>query len=158
MFITNTAFKHPMSSLFLTDPGEKYWMAVELALHKPWFVVAVCENESTDKGDELCRMKTVLVDNVSDVQNLAEQDADAAPQLESAQIVTPGHINGTGAWKMELLSAVWVADEPAAPGRIVEICETATGAKYVTSSCTTPLCELENLTLRYRFPVQACTP
>lgn len=153
MFITKAAFKFRTANPFLNDLGDEAWRGVELALQSPWFVVTLRQFESIDGEEEqFQRLRTVLVSNVADVQKLAEQaKAVSLMQFESAQIVTPGWLNDTGTWKMELVSAVWVADETAAPGKSVDICETSSGARYVTPMCATEIDELENVRLRYRF-------
>lgn len=150
MFITNTAFKSTLSGL-LSGPGEAHWRAVELALNKPWYLVTMREIDAMHEDEEFVILRTVLASNVADVEHLAQKKSDGLPRFDSVQIITPDRINGTGTWKMEPLSAVWVAEEPAAPGSVVEICETQTGLKYVTSFCAASLNELENHTLRYRF-------
>lgn len=151
MFVTNTALRSQISNFFCA-PGEQHWIAVELACHKPWFLVTTREMESIEGKNVPVRLNTILVANVSDIVSLAQQDDSAIQQFVSAQIVIPARMNDTGTWKMEPLAAVWVSDEPSAPGAIVEICETQSGAKFKTSISSASLDELTNQTLRYRFP------
>ena len=153
MFITNASFRSEISDT-LCEPDDQYWLAVELLMHKHWFVVTIRQMELIDGKRVPVRLRNILLANVSDIERLAQQDNEALTQFESAMIMIPVRHNGTGTWKMEPLVAVWVADEPEAPGKIVEIYETQSGAKFLTAFSTASLDELKNQTLRYRFPVQ----
>jgi hypothetical protein len=152
MFITNTALRSQIPNPF-SSPEEQYWLAVELALHNSFFLVTIREMESIRGVNVPLRLNTMLVANVIDIERLAQQNADSLLQFVSAMIMTPARINGTGTWKMEPLTAVWVADEPEVTGAKVEICETNSGAKYITSISNASLDKLINQHLRYRFPV-----
>lgn len=68
--------------------------------------------------------------------------------------MTPGHVNGSGSWKMEPLGALWLAQEPSASSiKGIEIYETAEGAKY--SRYGTPVHELTRPALLFRWGGQA---
>lgn len=155
MFITNDAFRSPISNL-LGDPSEQYWVAAELALRHPWFLVTLRHTEALDDEDAVIT-RTMLLSNVKDVERLAHPETDGPMQFESVFVITPGHLNGTEEWKMEPLNAVWVAEEPSATSQVVEIYETKGGVKYARSMLETPIEELLNETLRFRFPAQEKT-
>lgn len=154
MLITDNAFRSPVSNL-LGDPAAHYWKAAELALCHPWFLVTFLHTESGDGEDAFAITRTMLLFNVEDVENMAQQETGGSLQFESVQVITPGHLNGTGGWKMEPLDAVWTAKEPSVAGQVVEIYETKAGVKYAVSMLGTPVDELRNVTLWLRFPVLA---
>ncbi|WP_296699197.1 hypothetical protein [Rhodoferax sp.] len=152
MFITNNASRSPVSNL-LGDPAAHYWGAAELALCRPWFLVTFLHTESIDGEDAFSRTRTMLLSNVEDVESMAQQETGGSLQFESVQVITPGHLNGTGGWKMEPLDSVWTAEEPSVAGQVVEIYETKAGVKYAVSMLGTPVDELRKETLWLRFPV-----
>lgn len=152
MFLTYTPWKSKIHNL-LCAPDQQYWSGVELALQKPWFLMTVSQTELGKDEEDVVFRRNILVATVAEVERLAQQGDVRHQKLESAMIVIPNWINGTDTWTMEPLAAVWVAVEPDAPGAPVEICETQSGAKYVTTFGACSLEELTNQTLRYRFPV-----
>lgn len=115
--------------------------------------MTLSQTELVEGGEDIVFRRDIMVANVAEVERLAQQEGDQLQKIESAMIVIPTWINGTGTWTMEPLAAVWVADEPDAPGAPVEICETQSGAKFVTTFGACSFEELTNQTLRYRFPV-----
>lgn len=153
MFLTYTPWKSKFHSA-LCGPTQQYWLGVELALKKPWFLMTVSQIQLVEGGEDIVFRRDIMVSSVAEVERLAQQEGDRLQKLESAMILIPNWINGKESWTMEPLAAVWVADEPDAPGAPVEICETQSGAKFVTTFGACDLEELTNHTLRYRFPVQ----
>lgn len=152
MFITNTAFRSPISGLFGND-SETYWHAAELALQHSWFLVTFIQAESDDE-DAYEVGRTMLVSSMSEVEQLAYQNSGGLLRLDSVQVITPGHVNGTEQWKMDPLRAVWAAEEPSVEGQIAQIYETSAGLKYVCSMLGTPIDELKTQTLRFRAPAK----
>lgn len=153
MFITNNAFKSPVSDL-LADSSDTYWQATELALHHPWFLVAFRQLETCD-DDYFEFGRTMLLSNVSEVEQLIQQDSGGRLLFDSIQVITPGHVNGTDQWKMEPLHAVWSAQDPSFKGQTMDVYETVAGVKYANSKLGTSIDELEIETLRIRFPSKA---
>ena len=151
MFITSSAFRSPLSDL-LRDPTEQYWVAAELALQHPWFLVTFRQTQSIDDGNAFEANRTMLLSNVRDVESLAQQETGGPLHFECAHVITPGHLNGTDGWKMEPLNAVWMAEEPSVAGQLAEIYETRAGVKYVRSMLETPIEELRNAIVRFRLP------
>jgi hypothetical protein len=153
MFYTYTNWKSAIHNR-LCAPNQQYWLGVELALKKPWFLMTISQTELVEDGEEIVFRRDIMVANVAEIEQLAKQEGDRLLKLESAMIVIPNWINGISSWSVEPLAAVWEADEPDAPGAPVEICETQSGAKFVTTFGACTLEELTNQTLRYRFPVK----
>ncbi len=152
MFFTYTNWKSKIHDR-LCAPNQQYWVGVELALKTPWFLLTVKQTELGEGWEDVVFRRDILVTTVAEVERFAQLEGDRSQKFESAMIVIPNWINGTGTWTMEPLAAVWVADEPDAPGAPVEICETKSGAKFVTTFGACSLDKLTNQTLRYRFPV-----
>jgi hypothetical protein len=153
MFYTYTNWKSKIHDR-LCAPNQQYWLGVELALNTPWFLITVSQTELVEGRNDVVFRREIMVANVAEIDLLAQQQGDGVQKLESAMIVIPNWINGAGTWTMEPLAAVWVADEPDAPGATVEICEIQSGAKFVTTFGACSLEKLINHTLRYRFPAQ----
>ena len=152
MFSTYTNWKSEIHAP-LCAPNQQLWLTVELALQTPWFLMTVSQTELIDNMEVTVFRRDIMTTKVADLERVAQQSSHQHIKFESAMIVIPACLNGAGTWTMEPVAAVWVADEPDAPGAPVEICETYSGAKFVT---TFGACSLENLTnqrLRYRFPV-----
>ena len=151
MFITHIGFKYPIPAHFISK-HEQYWLSVGLVQETAWFLVRIHQMESIGGNEKFESLKTVMVANVCDIERLAQQNVNLMPRFESAQIVTPGRMNGTGTWKMDQLKAVWTADDPANPDQTAEICETMAGAKYVVSICSSSIEKLIIQKLRCQFP------
>jgi hypothetical protein len=152
MFTTHNNWKSKAHDCFCA-PNQQFWTGVELGLKKPWFVMTVCQTESSigTKGIEFLR--DFMVSNVSDIQMFAQMGVVGSQRLVSAMIVIPNSISGEGAWSMEPLVAIWKAEEPMAPGASVDICETQSGAKIVATFGVPSITNLTNLTLQCRLPL-----
>ncbi len=153
MFFTYKNWKSAIHDRFCA-PNQYCWSGVELALKKPWFVMTINQSELAKDGEEVVHRRDIIVANVAEIEQLAQQEGDRLRKIDSAMIVIPNWINGMGAWTMEPLAAVWEADEPDAPGAPVEICETQSGTKIVTTFGACNFEELINHKLRYRFSFQ----
>ena len=150
MFITHQSAKSPFSEL-LGGTSHGHWNEVELALELPWFVVALRQAESDAHGViEIPR--TILLSSVQEVEKIALQTVDGPTKLVAIHIVTPGHFNGSEAWKMDQLRAVWKAVDPKEPGRIVDVYETRDGEKYSSSPQGTGVDALTIGSFRFRAP------
>jgi hypothetical protein len=157
MFITHIGFKYPIPAHFISK-HEQYWLSVGLVQETAWFLVRIHQMESIGGNEKFESLKTVMVANVCDIERLAQQNVNLMPRFESAQIVTPGRLNGTGTWKMDPLKAVWTGDDPANPDHEVEICETLSGEMYMVSVCSSPVGKLLNKKLRYQFSQAKSAP
>lgn len=156
MFTTYNTWKSTKHD-FLCTPSQQFWTSVELGLKKPWFVMTVSQTESSEGSEGIEYLRDFMVANVADIEIFAQEDVTGRHRLVSAMIVIPNAKSGAGAWSMEPLAAIWAADEPEAPGAPVEICETQSGAKFVTTFGACSLEKLTNQTLLYRFPVHENT-
>ena len=151
MFITDNAFKSPLSG-FISDQSESYWTTVELALHDSWFIVTFRQDWSPDSDGSINIGRTLMLSDLSRIEPLIELRDGGHLELESVQMVSPAHVNGTQDWNMERLSSVWLAEEPSSPGQLAEIYETTAGTTYVSSVQSTPLEAFATKELRYCFP------
>ena len=152
MFFTSPPWKSKLHEAFCT-PDQQCWFSVELALNSPWYLMTVNQTEQVEDKEVTVYRRNIMVSKVSELERLAQQEFQSALKFESAMIVIPKLINGKETWTMEPLVALWEAEEPDAPGVVVEICETKSGAKYVTTFGACSLEELTNQSLRYRFPM-----
>lgn len=149
MFLTRTSYLSPISAMF-TGNDEQIWEATELALQKIWFLANV---EVKDEDGHWCT-GTILITNLQIVEPLLQPGRDSKARLSSVNIVTPGHINGSGNWHMERLCAVWqgheMVDDEAIP---TDIFETVSGKKYAAAFCNLSVEDLaDGSTLKYQLP------
>lgn len=154
MFITNEANRSAFSSL-CGESGGNYWRAVELGLHTPWFVVTLIHHPSgEEEGDGVSYSRTLFLSNVNDAIELAKA-AETSCEVQSVQVVTPGHINHSRDWKMEPLRTVWTAVEPTDEDVVVEILETISGVTHYQSHFATPLKKLRDRKIKFQFTCEA---
>ena len=155
MFVTTSSYIYPMPHPPGMRPVDQYWRAVEISNPLPWFLMTIRQTETVGRRrNPIYTTRNILLMEVAEVERLASHDPKHPIQFESALIVTPPYINLSATWRMEPLAAVWTADEPSLPGASVEICETESGQKYVTSANQVPLTELKNQVLRFKFSVR----
>lgn len=148
MFITNTAFRSPVSNLF-GGSSETYWLAAELAAQHPWFLVTVHQLESAD-DDSIAISRTILISDVITLEQFVRANSGSLVSIGSVQLITPGHINGSDQWQMDKLRAVWTAEEPSTTGQTTDVFETAAGRKYAYSMLGTSVDDLQLGTVRFR--------
>ncbi|MBB6157645.1 hypothetical protein HDC30_004896 [Pseudomonas sp. JAI115] len=99
MFITHRQAE-VNGSLAMLDPDHQGWHFVQKHLMSPWFhtTIARCE-EGLEVYDVL------FVGNLEAlVSVLAPREKEC--QVKSVQLVSPGWLNGTGDWRMEMLAEV----------------------------------------------------
>ena len=99
MFATFGNDRVEIPSFFGRDPGEAVWRNVWLRLFTPYFHVLMSPR-NTDADQ--CSF-TVLTTDVRQLQ-LAADNPDA--KIEDVQLVSPGHLNGTGHWRMDGLASI----------------------------------------------------
>lgn len=129
MFITHDTFKSPAAALFL-GAGANGWSSCELVLQQAWFLVQLLEFDEVDDLEHACE-KTVLLFDFRNIEELISRGQRSSVRVGSVHIVTPGHVNGTGAWQMALLKAVWSGCEMFDDEKVpVDILETIDGQKY----------------------------
>jgi len=97
MFLTLDHSEVPLGALL---DGGRAWRYVEYLASYPYFHVSALE-----ASDEGTRIATLLVYTVHDLLDLAA----AEPQgwlIQRVQLVSPGQMNGTGEWQMDLLNEI----------------------------------------------------
>lgn len=151
MFITNHAYRSPVSDI-LGSASDTYWRAMELTLLSPWFIVSFRQAESID--DEYFDIgRTVLLADTEELELFVQDSHGGLLSVDSVQIMTPGHINGTSGWKMDLLRAVWTAPEPECDGFTADVFETDDGKWYVRSNLGTQVDDLKVKSIRFSSPI-----
>ncbi len=150
MFITNQAHKSPLSGL-LGGSSRSHWLAVELALHHPWFLVSFDEFES-NPVDAFSVRRTMMIHSVEALEQLVHESDPGLFKFDSVSIVTPGHVNGTDQWQMHLLDSIRTAEEPEAQGQTVDVFETRGGARYACSMLGTSIEDLHIGEVRFQAP------
>ena len=117
-------------------------------------MVSIRQSESAEEdGFEIGR--TLLLADTLSVEQFILQEHGAHIKIDTVQIVTPGHINGSDHWKMDKLRAVWSADEPDFEGQTADLYETSDGVWYAHSMLGTSIDDLKSRTMRFSSPT--CT-
>lgn len=96
MFCTSPDGEIPIPPVFESD-DEYWWSYVKQPLFTPYFIV-VCSDETSE------RSQTIFLQTVG---QLAQVASDTAIELETVQLVSPGRMNGTGIWQMDVLEKVF---------------------------------------------------
>ena len=150
MFLANEAHRSPFAKLF-RGKTESEFLAVELTLFKTWYLICFSQWES-DAPDAVSIQRTLLVDSLESVEHMTQSSSTGLLKVNSVQVVTPGHINGTDDWKMAVLDSVVSAEDPSDPEQIFDILVTSDGARYVDSWADTTLDKLQLGEVRFRPP------
>jgi len=89
-----------MPGLIRSTSGFQFWSLVELETVWPWFHVETidCTEDSHHKG-------IVLAPNVQLLSDLITSGSQTS-WVQQVQVITPGSMNGTGSWKMEVLESL----------------------------------------------------
>lgn len=87
-----------MSGLIRPTSGLQFWSMVELETVWPWFHVETidCTRHNHHRGIVLAPNTQVLKDLINGVSESA--------WITQVQVITPGSLNGSDHWKMEILS------------------------------------------------------
>ncbi|MDP3521277.1 MAG: hypothetical protein Q8S02_11715 [Hydrogenophaga sp.] len=115
-----------MSKVFF--PGEDRWVAVQLAVHAPFFWVDFAHKGEED--DDFEYTSTFMLSTTAELDSVIKQHESKEIRLKSVSLVSPGYVNESGQWQMEPLKAIWSCDSTISPGRRVYLYETAKGARY----------------------------
>nr|WP_315491413.1 hypothetical protein [uncultured Rhodoferax sp.] len=151
MFLANEAHRSPFAKLF-RNKFESEFLAVELTLYKTWFLICFSQLDS-DAPDALPIQRSMLVDSLELVERMTQTSSNGLLIVNSVQVVTPSHINGTDVWKMEVLDSVITAKDPEDTGQILDVLVTSNGSRYVDSWVETKLDSLQLGEVRFRSPV-----
>lgn len=96
MFTTHRHAEIPLAPVF--EEPHQLWRFVELEQQSPWFCVTL------NIGKGRANWRTMyLVASESELEQMLEGIA-ASTKVEDVQVITPAHLNGTGAWQMEPLA------------------------------------------------------
>lgn len=126
MFCTHVNARVPIPPLF-DDGSECWWSYVKLPLFVPYFQL-VCGTSS----ESICALQTLFVPSVDQVLEI-HRDPDI--DVTSVQLVSPGHLNGTGSWQIDALDSVYQKVESGPEGfvRTAFLYELADGSHYLDS-------------------------
>ena len=137
MFETIDIAEVPIPKGF-AEAGERAWWYVKLRLHIQWFHL-VCEYTYED-GVQSSDM--LFLDQI---EHLLELNSIQTIKILQADLVSPGHLNGSDRWKMEPLSEIWVGYEPEIEcGQEAYIYVLENGSQYVYSALGTKEQDLLN--------------
>lgn len=97
MFITHRQAE-VNGSLAMLEPDHQGWHFVQQHLMSPWFhtTIARCE-----EGLEICDV--LFVDTLEALMSILELRENGC-QVKAVQLVSPGWLNGSGDWRMEVLA------------------------------------------------------
>lgn len=132
----------------LAAKGEYYWGAAEICLYQPWFLVTILETE--DRGCEIKR--TMLIFDVEGLIDLSLRAISRLWTLLSVELITPGHMNGTGTWQMQGLSRIEEYTDPSCEAKKAKVFTTTDGSSFVVSSSGTQLADLTEPVVRFSAP------
>lgn len=151
MFITHQSSKSPFSEM-LGGAALALWNEVELSLQTPWFLVDLRQTVPAALG-VLETTRTLLLPNLQALEQIAQlQETDEHARLVSIHIVTPGYLNGSDEWRMDLLRAVWSAEDPNEPGNTIDVYEIQGGKKFSASTAGLGIDSLKIGAIRFRSP------
>jgi len=94
----------------------------------------------------------MMINSVEALEQLVQESDDGLIEFDSVHIVTPGHVNGTNRWQMDLLDSIRTADEPGAEGQTVDVFETRDGVRYAHSMLGTSIEDLRIGGMRFQSP------
>lgn len=114
-----------MPTLISNANGFQFWSFVELETMWPWFHVETidCSNNAVHKGVVLAPSVPLLVDLIDGESNTS--------WINEVQIITPGDINRTGSWKMDVLISLHELIDSTGQVAGYEY-QVATGEEYLT--------------------------
>lgn len=136
MFFTRDNDEIPVP-IEIAEPGEHYWNNVQLRLFINYYLVTFVVDDPNEGGLK----STLLFLYFDHVLAIADEF-----EVEQIALITPGHENGSGGWKMESVLEVWRASEPGLDETDTAVLwVTETGERYVESHRETPESRLVNL-------------
>lgn len=127
---------------FLTataPPGEEVWNFATLTSSHPWFFVSYSLRVAEEWVDE-----SALLSLLRDLIGLLDSD-EGHIVVQTVMLVTHSDINGSGAWKMERLKAVWKGKDQKKDSPVI-IYQLADGRRYFSPSAVEESGDLTDLT------------
>ncbi len=107
MFETHRNFEILLPGIFGGDEDTQVWERFSTRLSEPWLYV-ICL--PADK--EMDQLEKILF--ISDIVDFLALQKDTSATISEAYVISPNHLNGSDAWKMNLLDHVLVGNEPIA--------------------------------------------
>ncbi len=150
MFLTHKAWMSPIHNS-LSSSGELFWSCVELSLNSPWFLVTVNQYDGLKESRNIEFRRSFMVAKAEDLMKFFIENGNNQIELESVTLIIPKDDDDLKAWSAQQVKAFWDANDPETPGFRVNICETITGEKHVTTFGAPPIDRLTNLTLKYKL-------
>ncbi|MEJ6818048.1 hypothetical protein PseuLF5_13685 [Pseudomonas sp. LF-5] len=81
-----------------THPQAQFWQYVELGNYWPWFYVVLVQ-----KHKQALHQSFVFAPSISSLEALLSNSSQSA-WIDKVYVATPGNLNGSEDWKMELLT------------------------------------------------------
>ncbi|EPA94398.1 hypothetical protein [Pseudomonas sp. G5(2012)] len=123
MFRTHDADMLGLPGMF--GAGQYQWHQVSRVLRSHWYHVTI-----QAKHEGRITEAVLMIDSEPRLQQLLiAQDAETI--ITEVQVVTPAHMNGTGGWRMEILTKVTLGEDQ--NECVVCLLEVETGFKYHSS-------------------------
>jgi hypothetical protein len=114
--------------------GRKLWQRFRQVLEWPSFHVSIACGG---------KVEFIQTSEISDWIKLPRFRCND-PWLVEPRLISPGWLNGSGGWKMEVLREVWEGNEPARPVSVL-VFVTEDGGRYVDSELRTAAAMLTDL-------------
>lgn len=141
MFLTHSNNQHPLSNIY-AETGMAVWTAIEIELRNAVYLVEISQ---TAEDDNECAMtRTVMLSRCDDALGLYQQKSVEGITPKSISLMSPGESELGTAWRIDMLTEVWEADEPADAGIQAKIFAKANGGFFVDSLFRTSLDQLKN--------------
>lgn len=141
MFCTHPDGEMPIPAVF-NDRSENWWSYVKLPLFVPYFQL-VCGTLAAESDGSAQTFFFPTIDQVLMVLS------DPGTNVSSVQIVSPGYMNGTGIWQIDVLKAVYRGVESRSEDlkQYAHVYVVADGLRYLQSSIAVAECDLTNVEL-----------
>ena len=138
MFCTSTNGKMPIPPVF-DDGSECWWSYVKLPLFVPYFQL-VCGSRCEPTGS----LQTFFFPSIDQVLSIL---GDPNVDVTAVQLVSPGHMNGTGNWQIDELSTVYRGFESQSEEfkKYAFLYVVADGSRYLESCVASTESELSSL-------------
>ncbi|WP_313570113.1 hypothetical protein [Comamonas terrigena] len=141
MFHTNDANKHPLSNAY--GKGNHVWIAAEVQLRLPLFMVEFNCQEVDEEGDDLSILRTLFLARGDDVFNLVS-DLTPRNSLRSVALLTPTSGELGSIWSINQLTSIWEAEDPSDSHLKLKVFSKADGSYYVDSMLEIDACQLQD--------------
>ena len=153
MFLTNDTNKHPLSSAY--GKGNHVWIATEVQLRLPLFMVEFAHHEVDDDGDDFSLLRTLLLARGDDVLKLVS-DLASQKTLKSVALLTPASRDAGSAWSIDRLTAIWEAEDPSDSHIKLKVFSKADGSYYVDSMSDITTSQLQDWHQLFVLPALQC--